>query len=99
MYSKSVFAKVPLWLVWAINQFKPVQQSRQQALRAYCANVHSALYKCSVATFATGSALVHENNLHLYNDKYLMYHLMNFMLKVVKSIPNVVHLLLYSLTT
>jgi hypothetical protein len=41
-----------------------------------------------VATFATGSPLVHENNLHLYNDKYLMYHLMNFMLKGVKSIPN-----------
>ena len=41
-----------------------------------------------MATFATGSALVHENNLHLYNDKYLMYHLMNFMLKGVKSIPN-----------
>ena len=31
---------------------------------------------------------VHENNLHLYIDKYLMYHLMNFMLKGVKSIPN-----------
>ena len=34
------------------------------------------------------SIQVHENNLHLYNDKYLMYHLMNFMLKGVKSIPN-----------
>ena len=26
---------------WPINQFKPVQQSRQQALRAYCPNIYS----------------------------------------------------------
>ena len=101
-YSSSLVHLIPSWLVWAeiectmhlallkrpINQFKPVLQSRQQALRAYCPNIYCALYICSVATFATGSALVHENNLHLYNDKYLMYHLMNFMLKGVKSIPN-----------
>ena len=45
---------VPLWLVWTsiectvhvalpkwpINQFKPVQQSRQQALKAYCLNIY-----------------------------------------------------------
>ena len=26
---------------WSINQFKPVQQSRQQALRAYCPNIYT----------------------------------------------------------
>ena len=25
---------------WAIDQFKPVQQSRQQALKAYCPNIY-----------------------------------------------------------
>ena len=56
--------------------------------RQVCPYWKMCIVNCSVATFATGSALVHENNLHLYNDKYLMYHLMNFMLKGVKSIPN-----------
>ena len=26
---------------WPINQFKPVQQSRQQVLRAYCPNIYT----------------------------------------------------------
>ena len=28
-------------LKWSINQIKPVQQSRQQGLRAYCPNIYT----------------------------------------------------------
>ena len=28
---------------WPINQFKPIQQSRQKALRAYCPNIYCEL--------------------------------------------------------
>ena len=28
---------------WLINQFKPVQQRRQQALRAYCPNIYTVI--------------------------------------------------------
>ena len=35
-----------------INQFKPVQQSRQQALSAYCPNIYTVLFHHTVAFFS-----------------------------------------------
>ena len=29
---------------WPINQFKPVQQSRKQLLRAYCPNIYTVIF-------------------------------------------------------
>ena len=55
-----------IWKIWSsvrvtlpecpINQFKPVQQSRQQLLGAYCPNIKTALYNirhASIAPFCT----------------------------------------------
>ena len=58
---------IPSWLVWAeiecslhvvlpkqaMNQFKPVQQSRHQTLRAYCHNI----YICTVGLLQLASWL------------------------------------------
>ena len=55
MYSLALSHSIPSWLVRAeivytihvvlhkqfLNQFKPVQQSRQQALKAYCTNIYT----------------------------------------------------------
>ena len=58
---------IPSWLVWAeivytvtvarpkrcINQFKPVQQSSQKALRTYCSNIYSVQkgYVCETTPY------------------------------------------------
>ena len=47
---------------WPVNQFKPVQQSRQEALRAYCPNIYTMpfLFKVSGLDLGKELALIEE---------------------------------------
>ena len=83
LYSLTLVHLIPSWLVcsetectvhvalpkWPMNQFKPVQQSIQQALRADCPNIHiycSPIRDCNWIVLSATYTLIYEKSYFCY---------------------------------